>query len=318
MKAGLDREGAEEGLLATAEDPDLHAVPAPERSQEAFAVRGVPHGSRGDGDDPGCSIAARSGKELVHRATVRAIESACRTPGRPLAKPRLHPLLLEHLEPYTRAQTRDQKADRVRAQLHEGDNITGHGPRCYPAGVAGTTPARRRTPPEGTADEDWPCCYVYRDADIHRVHAPLRKLWPSVMLRQHASAKAGGGGLASPRTSGVEPAVTPAAFYLSQLAQGLLGGEFGILTGTRRSPVRPTDVLTLEIAFTRKPRADLALRAPPVDPARARGSSQGRWTASHRWLDGKRGDGSHPEFTPPSFGRNTEARDSHHADADHR
>jgi two-component system alkaline phosphatase synthesis response regulator PhoP len=48
-----------------------------------------------------------------------------------------------------------------------------------------------------------------------------------------------------------------AAFYLSQIAQGLLAGEFEILTGHETTSARPTDALTLEIAFTRKPRADL-------------------------------------------------------------
>ena len=67
VKAGLHRQGAEERLLAPAEDPDLDAVPSAERPQEPLAVRRVPHGGRRDRDDPRIPIAARASKELVHR-----------------------------------------------------------------------------------------------------------------------------------------------------------------------------------------------------------------------------------------------------------
>jgi amphi-Trp domain-containing protein len=47
-----------------------------------------------------------------------------------------------------------------------------------------------------------------------------------------------------------------AAFYLSQLAQGILAGEFGILTGHDTVSVRPPDFLELDITVTRKSRVD--------------------------------------------------------------
>ena len=47
-----------------------------------------------------------------------------------------------------------------------------------------------------------------------------------------------------------------AAFYLSQLAQGILAGEFGILTGHDTVPVSPPDFLELDITVTRKSRVD--------------------------------------------------------------
>ena len=65
--AGLYREGAQEGLLAAAQDPDLDAIPPAERSQEPLAVRRVPHRRCRDCDHPGVSIAASSCKELMHR-----------------------------------------------------------------------------------------------------------------------------------------------------------------------------------------------------------------------------------------------------------
>jgi hypothetical protein len=47
-----------------------------------------------------------------------------------------------------------------------------------------------------------------------------------------------------------------AAFYLSQLAQGILIGEFGVLMGHETVPVQPTDFLVLEITVTQKARAN--------------------------------------------------------------
>jgi amphi-Trp domain-containing protein len=47
-----------------------------------------------------------------------------------------------------------------------------------------------------------------------------------------------------------------AAFYLSELARGILAGEFGVLVGNETVPVQPTDFLLLEIAVTRKSRAN--------------------------------------------------------------
>jgi len=46
-----------------------------------------------------------------------------------------------------------------------------------------------------------------------------------------------------------------AAFYLSELARGLLAGELGILVGHETIPVRPADFLVLDIAVGRKGRA---------------------------------------------------------------
>ena len=168
VKARLHGEGAEKGLLAPAEDPDLHAVPAPERPQEALAVRGVPHGGRRDRDDPRIPVAAGASEELVHRGDGPRDRIGLEHPGAAGSKPRLNPLLLEHLEPHAGTEARHQEADRVRAQLHEGDQITGHGLRCYPAGVAGTTPARREHRPRVRR----PARRLplrFRDADIHRV-----------------------------------------------------------------------------------------------------------------------------------------------------
>ena len=79
----------------------------------------------------------------MHRGHGPRYRIGLQDPRAATAKPGLHPLLLEHLEPHTRAQTRDQKTDRVRPEFHEGDNITGHGLRCYLGGAAGTTAARR-------------------------------------------------------------------------------------------------------------------------------------------------------------------------------
>ena len=79
------------------------------------------------------------------------------------------------------------------------------------------------------------------------------------MLRQHAPAKREAV-VCIPHLRG-RARREAAAFYLSQIVQGLLAGEFGILTGHETVSARPTDALTLEITFTRKPRADLLSRA---------------------------------------------------------
>ena len=47
-----------------------------------------------------------------------------------------------------------------------------------------------------------------------------------------------------------------AAFYLSQLAQGILTGELGVLTGHETVRVQPTDFLVLEITVTQTARAN--------------------------------------------------------------
>ena len=46
-------------------------------------------------------------------------------PGAAGPQARLNPLFLEHLEPHAGTETCHQQADRVRAQLYEGDQITG-------------------------------------------------------------------------------------------------------------------------------------------------------------------------------------------------
>jgi hypothetical protein len=107
-----------------------------------------------------------------------------------------------------------------------------------------------------------------------------------------------------------------AAFYLAQLAQGILMGELDVLTGHEAVTVRPTDFLVLEIAFTRKVRVNhVSVRVqwrrrpdPTGAPPRRRGAGD---------LPARSRPGGHPEFTSPSSRRNAEARDSH-TDADHR
>jgi hypothetical protein len=107
-----------------------------------------------------------------------------------------------------------------------------------------------------------------------------------------------------------------AAFYLAQLAQGILMGELGVLTRHEIVTVRPTDSLVLEIAFTQTARVNrvtVRLRWPrQLGPDRA---TVGRRRV--RDLPGRPRAGGHPEFTLPSFGRNAETRDSP-TDADHR
>jgi amphi-Trp domain-containing protein len=47
-----------------------------------------------------------------------------------------------------------------------------------------------------------------------------------------------------------------AAFYLSELARGILAGELKILVGHETVRVRPADFLVLDIAVSRKGRAN--------------------------------------------------------------
>ena len=106
-----------------------------------------------------------------------------------------------------------------------------------------------------------------------------------------------------------------AAFYLAQLAQGLLKGELGVLTGHETVTVRPTDFLVLEIAFTQKVRVNhVSVRIRWPRHLGPDGATVGRRRA--RDLPGRSRAGGHPEFTLPSFGRNAETRNLP-TDADH-
>jgi amphi-Trp domain-containing protein len=103
-----------------------------------------------------------------------------------------------------------------------------------------------------------------------------------------------------------------AAFYLSELARGILAGEFGVLVGDATVPVKPTDFLLLEIAVTQKARANhvsVRIQWPRRSMDRA---GQARGPA----LPDPPRSGSHLEFTPLSSGRNLAARDSYR-DAKH-
>ena len=106
-----------------------------------------------------------------------------------------------------------------------------------------------------------------------------------------------------------------AAFHLAQLAQGILMGELGILTGHETVTVRPTDSLVLEIAFTQKVRVNhVSVRirwSRHLNPDEA---TVGRRRA--RAIPARSRAGGHPEFTLPSFRRNAGTRNSL-TDADH-
>ena len=107
-----------------------------------------------------------------------------------------------------------------------------------------------------------------------------------------------------------------AAFYLSQLARGILTGELGVLTGHETLSVQPTDFLVLEIAFTQKSRVNhVSVRVRWPRRRGLSGAAAGRRRA--RDLPDRQRSGGHSEFTSPSSGRNAGARDSH-SDADHR
>ena len=135
----MDRERAQERLLAPADDPDLDTVSPAERAEQALAVRGVADGGGGDGDHPRIAVPPRAREEAVdggHRPRDRVIRQ--RAPAA-APEPCLHPFLLEHLEAQAGTEARQQQTDRVGAELDEGDDIAGHGLGCYPAGPAGTT-----------------------------------------------------------------------------------------------------------------------------------------------------------------------------------
>jgi amphi-Trp domain-containing protein len=107
-----------------------------------------------------------------------------------------------------------------------------------------------------------------------------------------------------------------AAFYLAQLAQGLLTGELGVLTGHETITVHPTDLLVIEIAFTQKARVNhVSVRVRWPRRLGPDGATVGRQRP--RDIPGRLRVGGHSEFTLPSSGRNAETRDSH-TDADHR
>jgi hypothetical protein len=107
-----------------------------------------------------------------------------------------------------------------------------------------------------------------------------------------------------------------AAFHLTQLAQGILMGELGVLTGHETVTVRPTDFLVLEIKFTQKVRVNhVSVRVRWPRRLGLDNAAAGRRRT--RDVPGRPRAGGHPEFTLPSSGRNAETGDSS-TDADHR
>jgi amphi-Trp domain-containing protein len=94
-----------------------------------------------------------------------------------------------------------------------------------------------------------------------------------------------------------------AAFYLSQLAQGILAGELSILAGHETVTVQPSDVLLLDIAISQTSRGhqvSVRVRWPrrsDRNPAITRGQPRGTEPDPSR-------RGGHLEFTRPSSERN--------------
>jgi amphi-Trp domain-containing protein len=103
-----------------------------------------------------------------------------------------------------------------------------------------------------------------------------------------------------------------AAFYLSQLARGILAGEMGVRVGHETVPVATADFLLLEIEITQKRHANHVLVR--VRWPRSRRSTGGSRTSP---LPGRVNPVGHAEFTALSSARNPGARDSA-PDAHHR
>jgi amphi-Trp domain-containing protein len=105
-----------------------------------------------------------------------------------------------------------------------------------------------------------------------------------------------------------------AAFYLSELAQGFLAGEFQVVTGHDSLRVQPGDPVVLEIAVTRKHRVDhlsVHIRWPHRQPEGSGLPDGDRKSPSARTTTA-----GHPQFTPPSSRRNPQGGGSQ-SDADY-
>ena len=261
-EARLDRERAEEGFLAPADDPDLDAVSPAERAEEPLAVRGVADGGGGDGDHPRARLRRARVRKRWTAATVRSIDSSGSVPRR-RPEPCLHPLLLEHLEAQPGTEARQQQTDRIGAELEEGDDIAGHGLGCYPAGPAGTTaraPAApglsTRRPRHAAAGSPSPrpelrprvrrakigfhyVCVTDSSNDL----IPDTETWSPVIPRKHAPRHR------SPR--GLHP--LPAPGPGSPRRRGLLsvpagprnpGRRLGVSSGHETVAIRPADFLS--------------------------------------------------------------------------
>jgi amphi-Trp domain-containing protein len=102
-----------------------------------------------------------------------------------------------------------------------------------------------------------------------------------------------------------------AAFYLTQLARGILAGELGVLVGHETVRVLPADVLVLEIAVSHTGRADhISVRVRWSRARRpARADRPGRPRPGRRQPIRSIPE-SHLEFTRPSLPRNPAKRDS--------
>lgn len=100
-----------------------------------------------------------------------------------------------------------------------------------------------------------------------------------------------------------------AAFYLSQLARGILAGELAVLEGHETVPVRPADFLLLEILIGHKGRANHVSIRVRWPRSRVSGSATPPRRAP-RTRGGPRA-ASHLQFTPSSLERNPGTPDSH-------
>jgi len=93
-----------------------------------------------------------------------------------------------------------------------------------------------------------------------------------------------------------------AAFYLSELAQAFLAGEFDVVTDHDTMRIQPGDPLVLEIAVNRSVRVDHV--SVQLRWSRRRGQRPTLPARGPRKPSSRSGSPGHLQFTPPSSDRN--------------
>jgi len=117
--------GAQPGFLAAGQDADGDTLPLAQRVQQQVAIRRVPDRGRGDRHHARRPAIPHPAQEAMD-AVERGVDGGWPEPaGRPVAEPRLHSLLLEHLEAAPLDHPREQEARGVRAEVHQGDQLGG-------------------------------------------------------------------------------------------------------------------------------------------------------------------------------------------------
>jgi hypothetical protein len=141
--------GAEPGLLPAGQDADRDAFPLAQGAQQQVAIRGVPDRGGRDRHHARRLAIPHPAQEPMDAIERRVDGIRAQPSGRTVTEPRLHPFLLEHLEPAPLDHPRQQKARGVRTEVHQRDQLRGVCPSSGPSHARS-----RGCPPSSTTCND--------------------------------------------------------------------------------------------------------------------------------------------------------------------